>query len=497
MDEQNSGVAPFPAYPVGKREAVFGIFILIFGLSLGNSIWYGGFNLGFVLAGLGCLAASAVYLGSTRRVGWYGWTLLGLCALIIPGFARTGDGFVKFVMTCFLFVGVNLGLTTIAGKNVRDPAGVNSLLDAFRGFFALGFGKIPTAFRGMKGAVTGGGPAVKKAGSVLLGTVIAMPILAIMIPLLIYSDAAFEGLLDLLPEVNLTELVVTVIVGGSLACVYYTRAAALRHGKAVKAAAEKTRKGLSALTMNTVLGAVCLLYGVYLASQLAYFVGGFSGILPAGYSLAQYARRGFFEMAWLCAINLCVMILGISLAEGRPLSTRVLCLGIGLVTEFLVIASGAKMVLYIGAYGMTRLRVLTMVIVAFLGLTTAVVSVWLFRPKLPYMKAVVIAALIMGCGVLWADVDTVVARYNVESYLSGRMETVDVSHLSALGSGAVPYLDRLAAEAPNPEIREMAEWVLRGRWLGKSDFRGWNYTDWAAQDILEKWPWAEDSELLP
>lgn len=494
---ENNAYAPVPPedkLTTAKREAIFGGILLIFGLMLGNYMIFGGLNLGFSIALLGTLAAAVVYLLRSGCKGkGYGWALLGLCVLIIPGFARSGDGFVKFVMLCFLFVGINLGLTTLAGKNLWDPAQVRCLMEPFRAFFGLGFGKLPAAFRGIRSAVRNGGAVTKKSSAVVLGVVISVPILAVMIPLLIRSDAAFEGLLDLLPEFRFSEMYVTAIYGGGLACVLYTRTVALCHLPIGTAPEEKARKKLNSLTMNTVLLAVCALYVVYLLSQLAYFVGGFSGILPEGYNLAQYARRGFFEMAWLCIINLSVMILGVSLTEKRdgrtPLSTRLACLFIGLVTLFLVFAAGAKMVLYIGSYGMTRLRVLTMVIMIFLGLTTAVVSLWLFQPKLPYMKVILLSALVIGAVVLWTDVDTVVANYNVDAYLSGYLETVDVSHLSELDSGAVPALNRLALEAEDPLVRQMAADVL-GYWDRKSidDFRDWNYSDWIAADILKDWP---------
>ena len=65
-------------------------------------------------------------------------------------------------------------------------------------------------------------------------------------------------------------------------------------------------------------------------------------------------------------------------------------------TVFFVAASGAKMVLYIDGYGLTRLRVLTCVIEVFFGITAVMVSIWLFLPKLPYMKAVILAGLLLG-----------------------------------------------------------------------------------------------------
>ena len=76
--------------------------------------------------------------------------------------------------------------------------------------------------------------------------------------------------------------------------------------------------------------------------------------------------------------------------------------------------------------GLTRLRLLTEVIMVFLAITTVLVAVWLFVPKMPYMKVVLLTALIIGAVVLWADVDTVVARYNVQAYQTKKLETVDV-----------------------------------------------------------------------
>jgi hypothetical protein len=146
------------------------------------------------------------------------------------------------------------------------------------------------------------------------------------------------------------------------------------------------------------------------------------------------------------------------------------------------------MVLYIGSFGMTRLRVLTMVIMVFFGLTTAVISVWLFVSKLPYMKIVVLSALILGSAVLWADVDSVVAKYNVDAYLCGTLQEVDMSHLYQLGSGAIPHLHRLAQEAPDASVRKRAAEILTSReYRYAVDFQDWNYADSAADEIVRKY----------
>jgi hypothetical protein len=250
--------------------------------------------------------------------------------------------------------------------------------------------------------------------------------------------------------------------------------------------------------MNTALGAVCAVYLAYLFSQLAYFVGGFSGILPEGFTRAEYARRGFFEMTCLAGINLCLMTFGVSKVRhtGRtPGSTRALCLFLGLVTEFLAASSIAKMAMYIGSYGLTRLRVLTTVIMVFLAITTALVCIWLYLPKLQYMKAVMLLALSIGAAVLWLDVDTQVAKYNVNHYLSGDLQNVDVHYLVELGPGAVEYLDALA-NCDDPYYSAWARKLLKDYYIAPaSDFREMTYVNQKAWEILESYHPTETAEV--
>lgn len=479
-----------PPFPTGKRELIFGIFAVICSLLLCNFTLFGGFNLGFALAAIGCMACSVGYLrASGCRADGYSTALLALSVIICAGFARSDDGFVKFVMVCFLLLAINLALCLMAGQNLRSPAGFSSVLDPFRAALMFGLGEMSPVFRGLGKTFREGGPAVKKGGAVLAGLAVALPVLCIMIPLLMSADAAFSGLLGLLPEFEIGELVLTVLFAAGVFCILYTQGVALRHKPKAAKADGGAGKTVSHLTVNTVLSAVCVVYAVYLMSQLAYFVGGFSGILPEEFTAAEYARRGFFEMAWLCVIDLSVIALAVCFVpkkEGKaPLATRLLCLFIGLVTVFLVVTASAKMGLYISSYGLTRLRVLTEVIMVFLGIATALVCLWLFVPKLPYMKVILLVALSMGALTLWADVDTVVAVYNVSAYQNGALDSVDVKYLGTLGHGAIPHIARLT-EDKNPEVARQAKEILDGYTKAVDDFREWNYADWISDIMTEE-----------
>ena len=483
---------PKAMFPTGKHELIFALGCLICGMLLINSLYVGGYQLGFALGTILSIALGAGYLLCRGcKAGGYSISILVLCAVIAGSFARADDAFVKFVMVCFLLVGTNLGFCLLAGKNLRNPSTAESLKDAFYTIFRLGFGKMPIAVEGLSDSMRNGSSIGRKSGAVLLGLGLCVPVLALLIPLLMRADAAFEALLDLAPSISFGEVFATLLFGGFLALFQYTQGTALKHHTAAPLA-DTVKKGLSPLTVNTVLWAVCLLYGVYLFSQLSYFIGGFAGLLPQEYTLAEYARRGFFEMALLCAINLGLIILALSLASpsGRaPLSTRLLCLAVGLATMFFVAAASAKMFLYIDSYGLTRLRVLTQVIMCFMGLTTVFICIWLFVPRMPYMKAVVLTALLIGALVSWTDVDTQVAKYNVDAYLSGKMETVDTAHLSYLGNGAVAHILRLANEAHDPAVAQNAREILQNRWVARhTDLREWNYVNQKAAQILKDLP---------
>ena len=467
------------AFPTGGTELLLFLTMVVSGLGMCNSLLVGGANLGFVIFTLLMLLSTVGYLlRKGIRLKFYSTLLLSLSVIIVAAFARSNDGFVKFVLAVFLFFSVNTGLCLMAGQNLWRPGTFRTLLDAPVALGRLSFGKLPQAVSGLVLAFRNKSSLWRKGGAFMIGICAAVPLVAIVVFLLTSADAAFSGLLEQLPEFDFPELFLTVFFGISFVAVFYTRATALRHAPRPGSIGLRTRQLLNPITVNTVMCAVSAVYVLYLVSQLAYFSGGFSGILPEGYSLSEYARRGFFEMALLCGFNLGVTALAVFLVrnEGRiNLLTKLVCLFLGLVTLFLVCTASAKMFLYIDTLGLTRLRLLTQIVMLFFAVVDLVVMVWLFVPKLPYMKVVAVAALLIGAATIWVDVDTVVATYNTDAYLSGRMTTVDVGYLGRLNHSAIPSLARLEQEAADPKVADSARYFLKNADARIEDFRDWNY----------------------
>ncbi len=472
-------------YETGGREQRLLLLLGILSIILVDRLFFGDGNLGFALSCSAVILLSFLYL---RRCGYrtnaYSGALLALAMVLAASFMRSRDGGVKFISFCMMLLAANLGLCLMAGQNTREAGELRSLLDAGRAMLSLGIGKLTPAFSGLKVSVEQDAAKGKKSRAVLIGLLIALPLVLVVTLLLSSADAAFEGLLEKLPQIDINRIIPDLIFAAMLAPVLYTRAVALHAAK--RGEPEAIRKKIwNSVTVNTVLGAVCLVYGAYLVSQLAYLMGGFWGILPEEYTAAEYARRGFFEMACLCGINLSLMLLAPAHSDREAPGyrlTRWLCLGIGLVSLFLVICASAKMLLYIRLLGLTRLRVLTEVVMLGLGVGTVLVSLWLFRPRFPYMKGAVLTALVLCAAVAWVDVDTLVAGYNVRAYQFGVLERVDVHYLSTLSDGAIPYIAQLTQDS-DPVVANAAREYLED-WADE-ETRDWTITDIAADPYRE------------
>ena len=191
-----------PFFPTGKREFLFLLLILVTGWLLCNSVFYAGLNLGFaIFAGCAILFSTGYLIWRGHKLQVYSALLLVLSLVISASFARSDDGFVKFILFLFLILGSNLGLCLLAGQNGRSTGGVTSLLDLFRTVFMLALGRCPKVFRGLRRGVEESGTLGRKGSAVGIGLVVSVPLLAIVIPLLVSADAAFEGILELLPDI--------------------------------------------------------------------------------------------------------------------------------------------------------------------------------------------------------------------------------------------------------------------------------------------------------
>ena len=188
-------------------------------------------------------------------------------------------------------------------------------------------------------------------------------------------------------------------------------------------------------------------YVIFFISQWKYYISGFTGVLPKDFSYAEYAREGFFQLCAVSAINLVFIALIIAFSKKSrfySLTIKALTCVFSAFTLVLISTAIAKMVMYINYYGLTQKRVYATWFMAVLAFVFIAVALSRFIPKIK-IAAVASARVVVAFAVLsLCNVDSIIAKYNVDRYLGGSLKTVDVAALSNLGDAAVPDMVRLA-----------------------------------------------------
>ncbi len=300
---------------------------------------------------------------------------------------------------------------------------------------------------------------------VIRGLLLALPVLVIFTLLLASADLIFADYLedlfslDILPD--LLELLWRgIIVLGSAWFLAGGLAYALGRSQASddQGALEQALGNLAQVIslgfveVATVLISVDLLFLVFVGIQFAYLFGGRANITVEGYTYAEYARRGFFEL-----VVVSVLTLGLSLGlrwlarreTGRQVRifNGLSSLMVGLV---LVILASAfqRLRLYEAAYGYTQLRLYSHIFMVWLAVAFVwfLVTLWL-RPD-RFAIGAFVAALGFLITLNAINPDAFIAKQNLARYeVTGKL---DAYYLTRLSEDAVPALvlpvDRVTGE---------------------------------------------------
>jgi hypothetical protein len=289
------------------------------------------------------------------------------------------------------------------------------------------------------------------------GLLLALPILIVLTLLLSSADPVFagriQGLFDWLSFDNLAEslfrLTYIFIIAYVLLSAYYygsTLSAAWKKGNHTKPV---LKPFLGITESGVILGAVNLLFLAFVIIQFTYLFGGQENISVEGFTYAEYARRGFFELLAVALISL-ALFYGLSLWTHRekPGQRRTFS-GLGLLLVALVgvilVSAFTRLSLYEAAYGFTRLRTLTHIFTVWTGLVLIVTVILELTRKLDKLAFFLIVLIIgFGLTVNLFNIDRFIAQQNVAQALeqTGDQDSdgFDAPYLNTLSNDAIPAL---------------------------------------------------------
>lgn len=443
-----------PLFSLEKRDNIFSICAVVFCIFTAVFGIFGGYALGYLISCVLMMGLFTFYLGAGAHFKF----LPFLCGVLSVAngavFIFTSNGSVRFFSAMVSFL---LGLVCFDGTLNHNLKGNRETLGVFYTATAT-IGNLGITLKSLF-AGDGGKKTFLKA---LIGLVCAIPALLIIVPLLISSDDAFRGMMDNI-FTNAFADIFKALFGIILSVFVISYGFSLRKGRILRIKKGEIR-GIEGAYIVSFLSAIGFCYLLYLFSQLAYFFSAFSGFLPnRQITYAQYARKGFFEMCVISVINLIIVFLALLLAkkkEGKASgAVKALATFIAVFTLIIIATAISKMVLYIGEYGMTILRLTTSAFMVFLAIVFISVIFRIFLTKINIIKTALIAAgcILLCLGTL--NVNGVCARYNYENYVNGKLETVDINALYNLGDEGIPYLVKLA-ESEDENIVEEARYYL-------------------------------------
>ena len=385
-------------------------------------------------------------------------SLAAASAILSAGFLTGGNNVIRgflFAVLIVLFLCFLYAACGLAGKNLLSDG---IFAHAWNAVFVIPLSSCHHIFPALPVRLKKGensGRVMRGIGWALLGLCVAAIPTAIVIALLSY-DAQFTSLLDKLFDFSLDgvwEYIRDIILGFIIAIPLFGAlfGANWKRMRNNGNAEEVGKRNTHVLPRPLVMASVTplwLIYVLFFISLWDYYISAFTHVLPEDLTYAAYAREGFFELCWVAAINAVLLLLFNLLI--RPSKNKKFDLlrslyssVISLFTLILIATALSKMMLYIDSYGLTQKRVYASWLMLLLAAVFVLVLVRQFVRRMPLAGSIAICGLLFFALIALPNVDGMIANYNVDAYLSGKLPTVDVESISDYGISSVPALCKL------------------------------------------------------
>jgi hypothetical protein len=435
-----------------------------------------------------CLIAAAVYLSETscrhRVLSLIPsvWALLALMAAFLLMF-RSTPVVLPLMLLVLLSCAVNW-LLQQRGNRFSDTTVLDYPLTAIR---------IPMMLlKGLLATSSSVDPAMLPRQSirgVIKGVLLALPLVMVFAMLFASADARFGSYMSSLTRVfSFTAMEHMLSI-----CFLSVLALALLAQKVHRPAASRItlpdRLTLGREETLVIMGSLSVLFLIFVILQAGYLFGGRELIQQtSGLSLAEYARRGFFEMVVVAALTLMVLLIMSALHSDQrifgPLAVLMVCL-----VMIIMLSALQRLMLYVNEFGLSVARLLALGVMIWLAgcLAAFVMTILRGKPQGFAFGAAVSATCLLLMAV-WLNPAAVVAETNIKRVLADAGRSVDVSYLHRLGGDAVPVMLKYIDDLPLWEQCQMAV-ALTQRWstsLPQQNWSHWNASRAAAQRAVER-----------
>ena len=299
--------------------------------------------------------------------------------------------------------------------------------------------------------------AKEKMIAIIIGIIIAIPIVFVLVLLLSGADLFFremaENIIDSIIYWELPEFFDRDFFGflGTVLVAYMLGYGVVSYITTKDTISKETaRKGIKANPYIAISCSVMIAF-VYLVFVGIQIFGLFMGALtlPDGYTYAEYARQGFFQLAFVCFFNVCMVLIVMGCFEDNAALKWIMAV-ISACTYVMLVSAAYRMILYISVYHLTFLRVFVLWAIAVMAITMVGITVFIFKKEFPIFKYMLVSITVLYIGFAAAHPDFWIAKYNIAQ--AETKEGIDEYQLLFKLSldAAVPVLDYYGESIENP-----------------------------------------------
>jgi hypothetical protein len=322
---------------------------------------------------------------------------------------------------------------------------------------------------------------------VLLGIVISVPLIGFIGLLLISADSHFANLMSQLPvklfDLQIGDEIFRAVFILFVSLVLYSFIRMLR--KNVLPAQKQVdvqKMSWENTIVVTVLISLNGLYALFTFVQFQYF---FSDTLLTGYTYADYARRGFFELVVVTLINWSIVVAVIktnSTIKGvmNSVTNGLLTLLIGMSGVMLYSAS-MRLGLYEEAYGFTVARILAHSFMGLIGVILAFTFIKIWYKNLSLSRFYIITVVLFYSALNIVDLNGWIIERNIERYEeTGKIDLFYFEQLSHAGTlGLIELYEK------DPSLSGLKEVLMREKDRALHDEESWQSSNIVKKDSIK------------
>ena len=163
-------------------------------------------------------------------------------------------------------------------------------------------------------------------------------------------------------------------------------------------AESKDMRHFEPMIANTILVLISIVYAAFSFIQIfSLFLGKMR--LPDGYTYARYAREGFFQLLFVCMINVGLVLLFMGLFRENHFKKILLTVICGC-TYIMIASSAFRMCLYIQHYNLTFLRLFVLWMLAVIGILLTGILVQIYVNKFALFRYTIVVVTV--CVIAWS-----------------------------------------------------------------------------------------------